>query len=61
MANLVIGRQIKTVESERRIGNTLVLIGSRDQVKSLLSWNPQYAYLKQIISQALAWHQKNHV
>lgn len=50
MANLVIGRQIKTVESERRIGNTVALIGSRDQVKSLLSWNPQYADLKQIIT-----------
>ncbi len=61
MAKLVTGREIKTVECERRAGDPPALVGSSDKVKSILGWNPQYADLKQIITHALAWHEKRHV
>lgn len=60
-AKLVAGKEIKTVECDRRVGDPPALVGSSDKAKSLLGWNPQYADLKQIITHALAWHQKRHV
>lgn len=60
-AKLVTGREIKTVECERRAGDPPALVGSSDKVKNILGWNPQYADLKQIITHALAWHEKRHV
>ena len=59
-AKLVTGTDIKTVERERRAGDPPVLVGSSDKARNTLGWNPQYADLKQIITHALAWHQKRH-
>lgn len=59
-AKIVTGRDIKTVECDRRVGDPPVLVGSSDKARNTLGWNPQYADLEQIITHALAWHQKRH-
>jgi UDP-glucose 4-epimerase len=59
-AKLVTGRDIKIVECDRRAGDPPVLVGSSGKAQNVLGWNPQYADLEQIITHALAWHQKRH-
>jgi UDP-glucose 4-epimerase len=59
-AKQVTGREIKTVELERRAGDPPVLVGSSEKARKILGWEPQYADLKQIIAHAFAWHQKRH-
>jgi UDP-glucose 4-epimerase len=59
-AKLITGRDIKTVECDRRVGDPPVLVGSSGKAQNVLGWNPQYADLEQIITHALAWHQKRH-
>lgn len=56
----VTGREIKTVELERRAGDPPVLVGSSEKARKILGWEPQYWELKQIIAHAFAWHQKCH-
>jgi len=59
-AKLVAGREIKTIECDRRPGDPPVLVGSSDKARNILGWQPQYSDLKQIIAHALAWHQHRH-
>lgn len=59
-AKLVAGREIKTIECDRRPGDPPVLVGSSDKARNVLGWQPQYSDLKQIITHALAWHQHRH-
>jgi len=59
-AKLVAGREIKTIECDRRPGDPPVLVGSSDKARNVLGWQPQYSDLKQIIAHALAWHQHRH-
>jgi UDP-glucose 4-epimerase len=59
-ARQVTGREILAIERDRRPGDPPALVGSADQAKQILGWNPQYADLEQILSHAWAWHQKRH-
>ena len=60
-AKEVTGKDIKTVERDRRPGDPPVLVGSSDKAKKVLGWNPQYPNIKDILTHAWQWHQKRHV
>lgn len=59
-AREVTGLTIPVVETERRAGDAPILVGSSKKVRTSLGWNPQYADLKKIITNAWQWHQKRH-
>lgn len=59
-AQQVTNRDIKVVECDRRPGDSPILVGSSNKAQTILGWNPQYADLKQIISDAWQWHQRRH-
>jgi UDP-glucose 4-epimerase len=59
-ARSVTGREIKTVECERRPGDPPVLVGSSDKARNILGWRPEYANLSEIVAHAWQWHQKRH-
>jgi UDP-glucose 4-epimerase len=59
-ARSVTGREIKTVECERRPGDPPVLVGSSDKARNILDWRPEYANLSEIVAHAWQWHQKRH-
>ena len=59
-AREVTGLPIPAEESDRRAGDAPILVGSAAKAREMLGWNPQYADLKQIISDAWQWHQKRH-
>lgn len=56
----VTGKEIKTVECDRRPGDPPVLVGSSDKARKTLGWHPQYPDLHEIIAHAWQWHQKRH-
>jgi UDP-glucose 4-epimerase len=51
---------IPFAESERRPGDPPVLIGSSDNIKKILGWNPVYNSLENIIETAWRYHKKIH-
>ncbi|BAU07509.1 UDP-glucose 4-epimerase GalE [Fischerella sp. NIES-3754] len=59
-AKSITGRDLKVVECDRRPGDPPVLIGSSDQARKILNWQPQYSSLKEIITHAWQWHQQRH-
>ncbi|MBE7383149.1 MAG: UDP-glucose 4-epimerase GalE [Leptolyngbya sp. SIO1E4] len=59
-ARQITGKAIPAVECDRRPGDPPSLVGSSDQARSLLNWQPQYPDLKSIISHAWQWHLKRH-
>jgi UDP-glucose 4-epimerase len=59
-ARSVTGREIKTVECERRPGDPPALVGSSDKARDILGWRPEYANLSEIVAHAWQWHQKRH-
>jgi UDP-glucose 4-epimerase len=59
-AKQVSGKEIKTVEGDRRPGDPPALVGSGDKARKILGWNPQYSDLKEILSHAWQWHLKRH-
>ena len=59
-AREVTGLPIPALESDRRPGDAPILVGSSEKARKILGWNPQYADLHQIISDAWQWHQKRH-
>ncbi len=60
VAKQVTGRDIKTIEQERREGDPPILVGSSEKAKKILGWSPQYANMHDIIAHAWQWHQKRH-
>jgi UDP-glucose 4-epimerase len=56
-AKKVTGREIKVKESDRRLGDPPVLVGSSEKARKILGWNPQYPDLDRIITHAWRWHQ----
>ncbi len=52
--------EIPVLESDRRLGDAPILVGSSEKVRTKLGWNPNYADLKIIISHAWQWHQTRH-
>jgi UDP-glucose 4-epimerase len=59
-AKQVTGKEIKTVECDKRPGDPPILVGSSDKARQSLGWHPQYPNLNEIISHAWQWHQKLH-
>ncbi len=59
-ATSVTGREIKVVESDRRVGDPPTLVGSSDKARKILGWSPQYPEIKDILSHAWKWHQHRH-
>ncbi len=59
-ARQVTGQEIKVIESDRRPGDPAFLVGSAAKAKKVLNWNPQFADLSKIITDAWQWHQQRH-
>lgn len=59
-ARQITGESIPAVECDRRPGDPPSLVGSGDQARTLLNWQPQYPDLESIISHAWQWHLKRH-
>ncbi|NJL90999.1 MAG: UDP-glucose 4-epimerase GalE [Coleofasciculaceae cyanobacterium SM2_1_6] len=59
-ARQVTGKEIKVIEGDRRPGDPAVLVGSAAKAKKILNWNPQFADLSKIITDAWHWHQQRH-
>jgi len=59
-ARQVTSREIKVVEGDRRPGDPAFLVGSAEKAKKILNWNPQFADLSKIITDAWQWHQQRH-
>jgi UDP-glucose 4-epimerase len=59
-ARQVTGKEIKVIEGDRRPGDPAVLVGSGAKAKKVLNWNPQFADLSKIITDAWHWHQQRH-
>lgn len=57
-AERVTGKKIPVVYGERRVGDPPRLVADSTMAKSVLGWNPQYADLDRIVSDAWAWEQK---
>ena len=56
---LVTGKEIKSIEVTRRLGDPPELVGSWERAKVVLGWEPKYSDLETIISTAWNWHQKH--
>lgn len=59
-AQQVTGKEIKTVESDRRPGDPSILVGSSEKARNILGWQPQYADLNKILAHAWQWHTHRH-
>ncbi len=59
-ATRITGRDIAVVESDRRLGDPPVLIGSSEKARRVLRWSPQYSDLSQILKHAWQWHKLRH-
>ncbi len=59
-AREVTGLEISAIEQDRREGDAPILVGSSDKARRILGWQPKYADLRKIISDAWQWHQKRH-
>lgn len=59
-ARQVTGLKIPAIESDRRLGDAPILVGSSEKVRQILGWKPNNADLHKIITHAWQWHQKRH-
>lgn len=59
-ARQITGKKIEVVESDRRAGDPPVLVGSSAKARKILSWQPQYPDIQDIIAHAWHWHQQRH-
>jgi len=60
VARAVTECEIRVELSERRAGDTPVLVGSSEKARRVLGWQPQYADLRDIVAHAWQWHQTRH-
>ena len=58
-AEEVVGREINKRFSDRRPGDTDMLVAASERIKKELGWEPKYLSLKEIIDSAWKWH-NNH-
>jgi UDP-glucose 4-epimerase len=59
-ARQVTGESIPAVERDRRPGDPPRLIGSSEQARSRLGWQPDHPDLESIIAHAWQWHLQRH-
>ena len=57
-AQEITGAVIKVVESQRRDGDSPIMIGSSEKAKNMLKWKPRYNDLDTIIGTAWKWRRK---
>jgi UDP-glucose 4-epimerase len=57
-ARKITGKEIVSVESERRPGDPPILVGSSEKIRRVLHWEPKYNDLSVIIETAWKWHEK---
>jgi UDP-glucose 4-epimerase len=57
-AKYVTQQEIFVYETQRRSGDTPILVGSSTKAQQILGWNPKYVNIEQIIAHAWNWHQK---
>lgn len=57
-ARRITGKEIPAAITDRRRGDTAVLVCNPDRAKSDLAWQPEYSDLDTIISTAWQWHKK---
>jgi len=57
-AKKVTGKEIKTVEWDRREGDPSVLVGSAKKSRNILKWEPQFDELEVIIETAWKWFRR---
>jgi UDP-glucose 4-epimerase len=55
----VTGREIQTLESERRGGDAAVLVASSEKIQRELGWAPQHSELETIIASSWEWMQRH--
>lgn len=58
-AQEVVGKEIKTIITDRRAGDTDRLVASSAKLRKQLGWVPQQQSLKDIIQSAWQWHKAN--
>lgn len=59
-AREITGKMIKVQECDRRAGDPAILVGSSEQARKVLGWQPQYSDIKDMLIHAWHWHQKRH-
>ena len=57
-ARKITGKEIISVEIERRPGDPPILVGSSEKIRRVLHWEPKYNDLSIIIKTAWKWHEK---
>ena len=57
-AKYVTQREIFVTETQRRLGDPPVLVGSSARAKEILGWSPKYVNIEEIIAHSWSWHQK---
>ena len=56
----VTGKNIKTIDSPPRPGDSPTLIANSDKARNVLSWSPRYHDLHEMIIHSWQWHKKRH-
>ena len=54
----ITGKPVPVLTSPRRPGDPSILLGSSENARKILGWQPYYNTLDEIISSAWAWHKK---
>lgn len=57
MAEKVIGKKLNVVETDRRMGDSAILVANPEKIRSTLGWTPQFNSLKKIIGDAWNFEQ----
>ena len=55
----VTGKEIQVKESERREGDSAILLASSEKIKKELGWNPTHSDIKTIVKDAWNWYKKH--
>ena len=58
-AKTVTGLPIEGIEVARRPGDPAILIGSSEKAREIVSWEPHYKRLEDIIETAWQWHRRS--
>ncbi|HAC62860.1 MAG TPA: UDP-glucose 4-epimerase GalE [Cyanothece sp. UBA12306] len=53
-------KPILVKESDRRLGDPPILVGSSEKARKILGWQPQYTTLEDILTHAWHWHKNRH-
>ncbi len=54
----ITGKQVPIIETERRPGDSAILVADASRAKEILGWKPVYPDLETIVRDAWNWHQR---